>query len=75
LSASLLDMDRGRQSWTDARLDDFNERMQAGFRHVDDRFNALEARFTAMEARFDALQRTMLLVMASIIVSSFAGKL
>jgi len=68
-------MERGRQSWTDSRLDDFNERMQAGFRHVDDRFNSLEARFASLEARFDALQRTMLLVMASILVSTVAGKL
>lgn len=54
-------MDSGRVKWNDDRLDDLNNRVQAGFAHVDDRFNALEA-------RFDALQRTMLVVMASILV-------
>jgi hypothetical protein len=67
-------MERGTQNWNDARLDDLNERMQAGFRHVDERFNSLEGRFSALEARFDSLQRTMLLVMASILVSTVAGK-
>ena len=61
-------MQRGRQNWNDARLDDLNERMQAGFKHVDDRFNTLEG-------RFDALQRTMLLVMASLVASFIASRL
>jgi len=68
-------MERGTQNWNDARLDDLNERMQAGFRHVDERFNSLEGRFTTLEARFDALQRTMLLVMASLVASFIAGRL
>jgi hypothetical protein len=54
-------MEQSRSSWNDARLDDLNTRMQAGFAHVDERFNTLEA-------RFDALNRTMLLVMASILI-------
>jgi hypothetical protein len=60
-------MERGRQSWNDARLDDLKERVQAGFKHVDERFNTLEG-------RFDALQRTMLLVMASLVASFIASR-
>jgi hypothetical protein len=54
-------MEDARASWNDDRLNGLNDRMQAGLSHVDDRFNSLEA-------RFDAMQRTMLLVMASILV-------
>lgn len=50
-------MEAMRESWTDARLDDF-----AG--HTDQRFDALERRmengFNEINARFDALQRTLL---------------
>ena len=60
-------MERGRQNWNDARLDDLSERVRAGFKHVDDRFNTLEG-------RFDALQRTMLLVMASLVASFIASR-
>ena len=67
MSAKLLPVERGRQNWNDARLDDLNERVKAGFKHVDERFNTLEG-------RFDALQRTMLLVMASLLASFIAGR-
>lgn len=46
-----------RESWTDARLDDFAK-------HTDQRFDALGRRmengFSEINARFDALQRTLL---------------
>ena len=53
------------QSWTDDRLDDLNQRMEAGFKRVDDdvrelrsemnaRFDRVDARFEHMEAKFDA---------------------
>lgn len=47
-----------RESWTDARLDDFAA-------HTDQRFDSLERRmedgFKAMNSRFDALNRTIIL--------------
>ncbi len=50
-------METMRESWTDARLDDFAA-------HTDQRFDSLERRmeagFTEMSARFDGLQRTLL---------------
>jgi hypothetical protein len=50
-------MEAMRESWTDARLDDFAK-------HTDQRFDALERRmengFGEINARLDALQRTLL---------------
>jgi hypothetical protein len=50
-------MEAMRESWTDARLDDFAKR-------TDQRFDNLERRmekgFSEINTRFDALQRTLL---------------
>jgi len=46
-----------RQSWTDERLDDLSQRMDAGFRRVDADVRELRAE---MNARFDGLNRTLL---------------
>jgi hypothetical protein len=51
-----------RQSCTDARLDDLNNRVDDGFRRVD-------ADLRALNARFDALQRTMLQIGGGVIVA------
>jgi hypothetical protein len=51
-----------RQSWTDERLDDLNNRVDDGFRRVD-------AALRALNARFDALQRTMLQIGGGVIVA------
>jgi hypothetical protein len=60
-----------RESWTDERLDDLNERVSDGFRGVDRRFDRVDARFDKMDERFDAMQRTMVgsagLVIAALI--------
>ena len=42
-----------RQSWSDDRLDDLNNRVDAGFARVDERFAQVEARFNHLEARID----------------------
>jgi hypothetical protein len=60
-----------RESWTDARLDDLNgkvddlgRRMDSGFNRVDADLRALREettrRFEHVEGRIDDLQRTML---------------
>jgi len=41
-----------RESWTDARLDDFA-------RHTDQRFDAVDRRFDAVDKRFESLERRM----------------
>jgi tetrahydromethanopterin S-methyltransferase subunit G len=41
-----------RESWTDARLDDFAV-------HTDRRFDSLERRFDSLERRVDSLERRM----------------
>ena len=59
-------METMRESWTDARLDDFAA-------HTDQRFDSLErqmeAGFSEMSARFDGLQRTLLQIGGGVIVA------
>jgi hypothetical protein len=45
-------MESMRESWTDARLDDFAA-------HTDLRFDAVDKRFDAVDQRFDTLERRM----------------
>lgn len=64
-------MEAMRESWTDARLDDFRAETTRRFDEVDRRFDSVDKRFESVErrmengfaevnARFDALQRTLL---------------
>lgn len=59
-------MEAMRDSWTDARLDDFarnterrfdsvEHRMETGFAEMNTRFAEMNSRFDAMNARFDAM--------------------
>jgi hypothetical protein len=80
-------METVRESWTDDRLDDLNQRvaglshrMDSRFDRVDTRFDAIDAKFDArfgsMDAKFDAMQRLMIQVGGGIIatlLASFAG--
>jgi hypothetical protein len=45
-----------RESWTDERLDDLNQKVDDGFRWVDARFDKVDARFDKLDARFDKLE-------------------
>jgi tetrahydromethanopterin S-methyltransferase subunit G len=40
-----------RESWTDERLDDLNEKVTTGFEKVDQRFKEVDQRFDRLEAR------------------------
>jgi hypothetical protein len=70
-------MEAMRQSWTDARLDDFRGETARRFdsleRRMDDGFNRVERRmengFDRVDARFDALQRTLILFCGGIIAA------
>lgn len=57
-------MDTVRESWTDARLDDFatntDRRFDSIERRMETGFAEMNRRFDAMDARFDSLQRTLL---------------
>lgn len=70
-------METMRESWTDARLDDFREETARRFDVVDKRFDTLERRmddgFNRFDARFDALQRTLLQIGGGLIATLVAG--
>jgi hypothetical protein len=59
-----------RETWTDARLDEFARR-------VDERFDAVDKRFDAVDQRFDRIEadireiRHGLLVLAGIMITGF----
>jgi hypothetical protein len=58
-------MELVRNSWTNARLDDLNERVGGGFDRVD-------ADLRRLNGRFDDLQRTMLQVGGGVIAALIA---
>ena len=68
-----------RESWTDARLDDLNEKVDRGFAKMDERFQVIDERFerleAKMDAKFEALYRLLaqcMLGMMAVIVGGFA---
>jgi len=48
-----------RESWTDARLDDLNDRVDRGFERVDARFDRVDDKFDRIDERFEALHRLL----------------
>jgi hypothetical protein len=76
-----------RESWTDERLDDLNEKVARGFEQVDKRFERVEDEFKAvrqemkegfdkMDLRFDSLQRSYLYTVVALfggMFTAFAG--
>jgi hypothetical protein len=65
-------MEAMRQSWTDDRLDGLSERVDLGFRHVDERFDRMEASLTRLEERFYRFQLTMIVTGGGIIAALIA---
>ncbi len=59
-----------RESWTDARLDDMKQGMDAGFKRVDEDIRGLRIE---MNQRFDALNRTLLQIGGGVIAAMIAG--
>jgi hypothetical protein len=45
-----------RDSWTDARLDDLNTKVDHGFAAVDKRFEAVDKRFDKVDKRFERVE-------------------
>ena len=63
-------METVRESWTDARLDDMKQGMEAGFKRVDEDIRGLRSE---MNQRFDALNRTLLQISGGVIATLIAG--
>jgi hypothetical protein len=63
-------METMRESWTDARLDDMKQGMEAGFKRVDEDIRGLRSE---MNQRFDALNRTLLQISGGVIATLIAG--
>ena len=73
-----------RESWTDERLDDLNERVSDGFGQVDKRFERVEGeikdlrgdlneRFGRVDSRLDSIQRTIVIGAVTLSGSFVAG--
>ena len=66
-------METMRESWTDARLDDFRGETARRFDEVDRRFDRVEGRIESlakeMNARFDGLQRSLIITQATFIAA------
>lgn len=50
-------MEAMRESWTDARLDDFAKHTDQRFDEVDRRFDEVDHRFDKVDMRFEAVDR------------------
>lgn len=46
-----------RETWTDARLDEFGKRMDERFDRVDERFKQVDERFKQVDKRFDEVDK------------------
>lgn len=66
-------MEAMRESWTDARLDDFAKHTDQRFDAVEKRFDRVDAELRALNGRFDALNRTLLQIGGGIIATLIAG--
>jgi hypothetical protein len=70
-------MEAVRESWTDARMDDLNRRVDEQGRRMDEGFGFLRAemnaRFEHQESRFDALQRLTVQLWAGTMFALLAG--
>jgi hypothetical protein len=66
-------METMRESWTDARLDDFRAETARRFDKVDKRFDRVEDKVEGfaqeMNARFDGLQRSLIVTQATLIAA------
>lgn len=69
-----------RDSWTDARLDDLNAKVDRGFERVDGEIGELRSEmkegFAAVNGRIDSLQHTMLqgvIAISLALLADFAG--
>ncbi|MGN6814990.1 MAG: hypothetical protein ACTHK3_02755 [Solirubrobacterales bacterium] len=59
-----------RETWTDARLDEFAKRVDERFNRIDERFDEVDKRFDRIEADIREM-RYGLLALAGIMITGF----
>ena len=66
-----------RSTWTDSRLDDFKDRVDARFDDLNGRVSELSARVSDLDSRItgriDGLQHTMVQAFIALMVAMFTG--
>jgi ABC-type tungstate transport system substrate-binding protein len=65
-----------RESWTDARLDDFVVHVDKQFKAVDKRFDSVDRRLDSIEADLKGMQRVMIqaaIALTSAFIAGFAA--
>lgn len=62
-----------RDSWTDERLDDLNDRVDSLERRMDTGFGEMREEFRAVRAEIASNQRTLVQIGAGIWVTSLVG--
>lgn len=70
-------MELMRESWTDGRLDDLNDRVSDGFRRLDGELKDVRQELkdlrSEMNVRFDSMQRSMMQAVVALSVGMLAG--
>ncbi len=62
-----------RSTWTDSRLDDLKDRVDAGLDDLNGRFSELSGRVNEVGGRIDKLQHVMTQGFIAIMVAMFTG--
>jgi hypothetical protein len=62
-----------RESWTDARLDDFAKHVDHRFDEVDRRFDKVDTELHRVNDRLDGLQRTLIFAIIAMTTAILAG--
>jgi hypothetical protein len=62
-----------RSTWTDSRLDDFKDRVDARFDELNGRVSELSGRVDGLSGRIDGLQHTMVQAFIGLMIAMVTG--
>lgn len=70
-------MQSARETWTDERLDDLSQRMEAGLQHLREEMQLLRAEANVgrseLNGRIDSFQRTMVICFVTLSTATIGG--